>query len=240
MDKKILTEHYDQEYAKSTVREILLKPLKSRTYPRNRFEAAAYWGKGKGRILEIGAGSGNVISSLRDGYDQYVVTEFCQEALKILKELFGNDIKVKIIKNDIEEKNLPFAGEYFDTILMIAVVEHLIDPISALSYCYSLLKPGGKILIQTANIAKWTRRLKLLFGFFPSTGSRSEGFVTYEGEPTNLYDGGHLHYFTYRALRRILKEKIGFRKVQYCSQGGNFLSKMFPALFSECFVIARK
>jgi len=240
MDKQILSEHYDQEYAKSTVREELLKPLKVKTYPRDRFEAAVYWGKGEGKILEIGAGSGNVISSLRESYDEYVVTEFCEEALKILRELFGNDAKVKIIKNDIEEKNLPFSREYFDTISMIAVVEHLINPISVLKYCHSLLKPGGKILIQTANMAKWTRRLKLLFGFFPSTGSRSEGFVTYEGEPTNLYDGGHLHYFTYRTLERILKEKIGFKKVQYCSQGGNFLSKLFPTLFSECFVIAMK
>lgn len=238
--KEILKSHYNARYPLKERQENTAAKILVNKYPRDRYQSAAYWGKGSGRVLEIGAGSGEVLSFLKDYYDEYVATELSEERIKYLREIFGEDDKIKIIQNDIEDKNLDFSAGYFDTIIMVAVIEHLIDPISVVQYCYSLLKPGGKLLIDTPNAAKWTRRLKLLFGFFPSTGSKDEGFISYDGKQTDLHDNGHLHYFTFRALKKILVERVGFSAIEYCGHGKTILSRVFPGLFSECFVTGIK
>lgn len=238
--KQRLISHYDERYRFNETDWSIPVKVKVKKYPKDRYEAAVYWGRGSGRALEIGGGSGIVANTLKNYYDEYVITELSQERVKFLKTVFSVDKKVKIVQDDIEEGEGGFSLEYFDTIIMISIIEHLIEPISAMKYCYSLLKPKGKILVYTPNIAKWTRRLKLLFGFFPSTGSASEGFLTYDGEPVNLHDDGHLHYFTFNAVRRILIENAGFRQVEYCGYGKSFLSRIMPALFSECLVVGRK
>lgn len=149
---------------------------------------------------------------------------------------------MQILQHDIESKNLPFPDEYFDTVLMIAVIEHLLDPISALIEIHRILKNGGKLLVNTPNIAKWTRRLKLLFGYFPSTASIDEGLLQYKGKgPTDLYDEGHLHYFTWRSLSHLLTERAGFSNIVrhgYVVYG--FLSRMWPTMFSDIMIWSSK
>jgi len=239
-NKELLTLHYNSKYPFKDLQAENIPEIPIIKYPRNRYEAAVFWAKGKGKALEIGAGSGIVANALSSYYEEYVVTELSSERVKYLKNAFKDNGKIKVLQNDIEEKNLEFSSGYFDTIIMVALVEHLIEPISSLEYCYSLLKPGGKIFVDTPNIAKWTRRLKLLFGFFPSTGSSAEGHVDYNGKPTVLHDDGHLHYFTFRSLAKILKERCGFSRIEYCWHGSNFVSRVVPALFSECCMIAVK
>lgn len=238
--KEILVSHYNKRYKYGNIYQFESKEVMIKGYPKDRYEAAVYWGKGNGKALEIAAGSGEVLMSLSQYYDEYVATELAKERAKYLKKLTEEKTHIKIIQNDIEEKNLDFPPEYFDTIIMVAVIEHLIEPISVIRYCYSLLKPGGKIIVHTLNIAKWTRRLKLLFGFFPSTGSLDEGFFTYDGKLTDLYDEGHLRYFTFRSLRKLLKDRGAFREVKDCGHGNTFLSRLWPGLFSECCVIGIK
>lgn len=238
--KDLLVSYYNKKYkfddsSIRNVREILLTG-----YPSDRYESAIYWGRGIGRALEIGAGAGCVLSCLSNYYDEYFATEFSIERVKYLERAFGEKKNIKIIHNDIEEQNLDLPMGSFDTIIMVSVIEHLIEPISVIKYCYSLLRPNGRILIQTPNIAKWTRRLKLLFGLFPSTGSKAEGFISHDGETLDLHDDGHLHYFTFSAIKEILKNKAGFSEVKYCGYGRNILSRIFPAIFSECFVIGIK
>jgi len=64
---------------------------------------------------------------------------------------------------------------------------------------------------------------------------------------TDLFDEGHLHYFTFRSLKRLLTERVGFKNVQYYGYGNfrtmkvpGFLSRLLPSLFSEICIIALK
>ena len=43
----------------------------------------------------------------------------------------------------------------FDTILLMEIIEHLLDPASAVALCYRALKPGGVLLITTPWIDRW-------------------------------------------------------------------------------------
>lgn len=194
-----------------------------------------------GRYLEIGAGSGNVLLSLVDLYDELIATELSSKRAESLEKLFSMVPNVKILHHNIEDDSLDFPNEHFDTIVMTAVIEHLIDPISVLNGLHRVLKVGGRLIIDTPNLAKWTRRLKLIFGYFPSTASIDEGLLCYDRKnPTDLYDEGHLHYFTFRSLGRLCQERAGFDHVMPFGYGKTILSRLWPTMFSDCFIVAYK
>jgi hypothetical protein len=76
----------------------------------------------------------------------------------------------------------------------------------------------------------------------------NEGLTTYSGEPADLYDEGHLHYFTYRSLSLMLTERCGFStttKIAYPAGRlplgkhiHNSLATARPEFFSELVLIA--
>lgn len=239
MISDLLSDFYNQKYPTSEFEKI--KPVHLTSYPRDRFEAAVFWARKGDSFLEIASGSGEVIMALKDSYKNCIGVELSESRAKTLQNALSQFRNIRIITGNVEHKNLPLDNESFDTIIMNAVLEHLIEPVSALKYLYSLLKPAGKIIIITPNIAKWTRRIKLFFGRFPSTASTNEGLTKYDNEPTSLYDEGHLHYFTYRSLSRLLKEYVGFSQVEAKGFGSpRILTSIFPYLFSECLVVAKK
>ncbi len=175
-----LINHYNKKYQNTFASET--KTVKIASYPKDRFEITAKLAikNCKGRYLEIGAGSGNVALTVINKYDELILTELSVIRCKELHKLFNNFSKVTIIEHNIDTENLNFPDDFFNTIVMTAVIEHLVDPITALKELNRVLCKGGKLIIDTPNIAKWTRRIKLLLGYFPSTASMDEGLLCYD------------------------------------------------------------
>src|SRR5215813_1628785 len=233
-----ITSHYDDKYAHSDFRSV--QRIAIRRYPTHRNEAAVLWAGEGENVLEIGSGSGDVLLTLADRFKRCVGVELSKVRAEESRKVFRNDPNTQIIHGNFESMNLDFPGSFFDTIIMSAVIEHLIDPFLVLEKIHGLLKPGGRLLIETPNIAKWTRRIKLLFGVFPGTASLDEGFIQYDKKtPTTLHDEGHFHYFTFRSLKKALL-RAHFTRVEYRGYGTNMLARVYPQLFSECFVIGVK
>jgi SAM-dependent methyltransferase len=235
-----LHEHYETKYAapEKTYRIIPQVPR-----PRDRFQAAvrAILERPGGRYLEIGAGAGDIAASVAHRFDELVLTEVSPPRVQALAARFGADRnKVGVFEHDIEANPIPLPDASVDTVALVAVVEHLIEPIAVLRELRRVLRPGGRLIVDTPNIAKWTRRLKLFAGRFPSTASLDEGLRTYDGAPTDLHDEGHLHYFTFRSLERVCRERAGFRTVESRGYGKTRLSKAWPTLFSDILVIATR
>jgi ubiquinone/menaquinone biosynthesis C-methylase UbiE len=239
-DKSRLQQHYDSVYAQAGLAQV--QPVRIEGYPRDRHQMAVHLAQRHpgGRLLEVGAGAGNTILSLLEKYDEIVALELSTPRAEAMQEMFARiSGKVKIVACDVEQ-GTEFADASFDCIIINAVIEHLIDPVAVLRELRRILKPGGAAIVGTPNFAKWSRRIKLLFGYFPSTASRDEGLRCYDGASTELYDHGHLHYFTYRSLSRVCKERAGFSRVVRYGQGG-FLARAWPALCSgEIFIVAYK
>jgi SAM-dependent methyltransferase len=233
--------HYDSKYAGTDWR--IVKPIPIVKNPVVRTEslvaiAARFRG---GSYLEIGAGEGGALLSLLDCYERLVGTDLSPVRARQMQLLFAQNPKVEILINNVEQGGLPFPDSSFDTAAMVAVIEHMVEPIGVMREIHRVLKPGGRAIIDTPNIAKWTRRLKLLAGYFPSTASLQEGLLNYDLKtPTDLHDEGHLHYFTFRSLSRIACERAGFERVESCGYGKTLLHRFWPEMFSEICVVLHK
>jgi SAM-dependent methyltransferase len=220
--------YYDGEYAGQSAAQVGLTRVTR--HPADRHEAVVKlaW-PGGDTLLEVGAGPGLVLRTLRPRYRRCVATELSHSAATCLRELFRDDSMVEVHEGPIED-GLP-SDARFDTIILNAVIEHLVDPLRTVKMLSDRLTPQGRLIITTPNLAKWTRRTKLALGRFPSTASRNEGLTTYGGVPAQLYDEGHLHYFTFRSLTLVLKERCGLASVEWFGFPGR-AARLWPTLFS--------
>ena len=245
-----LLRHYDAKY-RGEAAGAAPDGVAASAFPRDRFEACVRYVpryfRG-GDVLELAAGSGRVANALLSGgidCGHYTLSEFSEARLEGLRHAV-RDPRARFAPLDAEALPEAEAGRY-DAVLMVALIEHLVDPLRAMQGVRRLLRPGGFVYVDTPNVAKWTRRLKLLLGRFPSTASGDEGLLTYDGAPVDLHDEGHLHYFTYRSLERMLTGRCGFSRVEplaYASSRllgarlDHALARMRPQLFSELCLVA--
>jgi SAM-dependent methyltransferase len=229
-----LREHYEEKYKASDFSKVKAVPLLAS--PVNRLQMAVYLAtrQAGGKYLEIGAGDGGTILALLEKYDRLVATDLSDIRVRQMQLLFQGNPKVEALQNNVEVDGLPFAEGSFETAAMVDVIEHVVDPIGVLDEIRRVLKPKGRLIILTPNIAKWTRRLKLLAGYFPSTASLQEGLVHYDKKrPTDLHDEGHLHYFTFRSLSRLAIERAGFARAETAGYGRSFVCGVWPEMFSD-------
>lgn len=108
--------------------------------------------KAQGRILDVGCGNGHFLLPLKDkGFEVYGI-EINPESVEICKEL-----GLKAICGTLEEAKFP--NEFFETIIMSQVLEHLPSPKASLKEIFRILKPGGKVFIYCPNAQSYLARL---------------------------------------------------------------------------------
>jgi SAM-dependent methyltransferase len=251
MSNERLVQFYERNYAHEASGSTRVVSLSDT--PGDRFEACVHYIMREStgpNILEVGGGDGTIARSLVKAglkFSRYTLTDLSPTRAAGAASSF-DDSRFNGFQLDVEEGLGALAGRY-DAIIMTALIEHLIDPIAAMKNIRALLSEGGFVYIDTPNLAKYTRRIKLLLGQFPSTSSTDEGLTTYSGKPVSLYDEGHLHYFTFRSLSEMLKRYCGFRDVVQApywagrrylpARASHQLAKAWPEMFSELAVIAR-
>ena len=200
-------------------------------WPRNREEALIKWvGSGK-RLLEIGFGPGHVLYNLRNRFEELYGVELSSCRAEKAKDAFQDAgvANVQVTTGNIED-GLDFPDGYFDCIVWADVIEHVMNLWAAMKEIRRLLRKGGCLLTTTPNIAELRRRLKLLFGTFPSTSGGNEGIDVRKGE---LFDGGHVHYFTFSMLGKLYR-KYEFEPLHRYGFGRlGHLHNLWPSLLSS-------
>lgn len=91
-------------------------------------------------------------------------------------------------------------GRVFDYVVCSDVIEHVVRRPELLRSVRRYLKPDGRLLISTPNVAIWFYRLSLLVGRF-------------EYGPRGVLDETHVHLFTRSTFRREV-ENAAFRVVR--------------------------
>jgi SAM-dependent methyltransferase len=96
------------------------------------------------RVLEIGAGYGDVSGVLSRGVADYVATDTAPECLTALESRFCDSPNITVRKLDVLADNPD--GE-FDSIVMINVLEHLRDDAGVLTSLSENLAADGRLIV---------------------------------------------------------------------------------------------
>ena len=97
----------------------------------------------------------------------------------------------RVIVGDVED--VPADLGRFDCLVAADVLEHLVDPWSALRAYARLLDPGGAAVVSLPNVAHWSTYAALIRGSWPRN-------------PEGIHDATHLRWFTLRDARELVEQ----------------------------------
>lgn len=136
------------------------------------------------KVLDVGCGDGNLLKCIQYYKD-------CNCVGIDLFKLEDTD-KIRFFQLDITKDVFPFQNDTFDLIIMNHVMEHLFEVSHMLREINRILKPGGRLYVETPN----TRTVLL-----PSLNFKVE-----QGMPINFFDDpSHIRPYSELALWHTLK-----------------------------------
>ena len=116
--------------------------------------ASIQWlaGMENGTLLDVGCGDGTFLKRMRDLGWSVRGIDPDRQAVQRARENFALDV----VAARLEEHR--FRDDFFDAVVVSHVIEHVHDPVSLLTECRRILKPGGKIVLLTPNYVGLQRR----------------------------------------------------------------------------------
>ena len=154
------------------------------------YEASKLIRKGD-NILDVGCGDGALFHLIKEKCKDYYGTDISKTALSLLKE---KKVHTNIV--NLNKEKLPFKDNLFDYTVCLDVIEHVFDPVKLIDELFRVTKPTGYVILSTPNIRYYRHISKLISGKFPLTSGDQEH-----------YDGGHIHYFTYKDIIDLCTDK---------------------------------
>lgn len=106
----------------------------------------------RGRLLEIGCGSGRFLQRMRRKGWAVQGVDLDPVVAKRIQERYGLSIDVGDLRA------LGYPAESFDAVAMSQVIEHAYDPVGLLAECRRLLRPGGHLVLSTPNARSLAHR----------------------------------------------------------------------------------
>ncbi len=189
-------------------------------------------GKGK-KILDVGCRDGLISKRIADAGNTVEGIDISDYAILKTREkgivVYDYDLN-KNWAGDLKKK--------YDAVFCGEVLEHIWETDLFLKNIHQCLKSNGTLVLSTPNLASLGRRILLLLGRSPTMELT-----------TRATDAGHLRYYVYTTLKKVLEEN-GFMIELFTSDVVNFsfsgkviciwLAKMFPKFGRSLIVLARK
>lgn len=144
--------------------------------------------EGARTVLDVGCSAGGLAGVLVARGAVVDGIEFDPEAA-----LEARSVCRTVLSGDLEAMELALPESEYDVALLGDIVEHLRDPAAVLRRLRPHLKPGGRIVVSTPNIANWSMRLLHLAG-------------RWDYADRGIMDRTHLRFFTHRTVRRMVEE----------------------------------
>ncbi len=167
------------------------------------------WLPARARILDVGCAAGYFLRVVQKrGHDVHGVELSAAIAHEAVAALGEARIHVGTLDEAVTARH--YAPQSFDLVTLWDVIEHVPEPQGLLRRIRGLVKPSGKLLLETQNVAsRWARLL----------GARWHHYKHDE----------HLYHFSPDTIRRLLAD-CGFRVVDLGSAfAGKYVSFGFLA-----------
>lgn len=185
------------------------------------------------RLLDVGCGDGELTAKFLAGASGRRADGI--EYVAALHEAAGR----RGIACRSLDVNLPWTGvgdSAYDLVLSSQNIEHVHNTRLYLEECRRCLKPGGRLLVLTENLASWINIGALLFGWQPFSTTNIDGWsvgnpcVWHADEPKDMAfveeqkkhgvtgTTGHIRVWTRAGLADLLK-RVGFEEVRLYGRG---------------------
>ncbi|MCS6964911.1 methyltransferase domain-containing protein [Thermoflexus sp.] len=103
----------------------------------------------KGRLLDLGGGTGRVAFAFREMIDSTIVADAAWGMLRAARR------RPKLLPVQALAERLPFADATFDRIVIVDALHHFIDARAAIQEAARVLQPGGRLVIEEPDIHRW-------------------------------------------------------------------------------------
>jgi ubiquinone/menaquinone biosynthesis C-methylase UbiE len=111
----------------------------------------------RGRLLDVGGGTGRVARALRNQVLQSVVVDESQGMLSQAKAKDGLSIVCSL------SESLPFPAEFFERVIMVDALHHVRDQQGTAAEIWRAVKPGGLAVILEPDIRKLSAKMVAVF-----------------------------------------------------------------------------
>lgn len=127
------------------------------------------------KCLDVGPGTGRWLQFLKSRGAAYLgAIDISEKSLKRSEHICD---KVQIANFEIDK--FGFDSDFFDILLSIEVIEHLLHPQNYISEIKRVVKSDGLILMSTPNVVSLIARIRMLLGHLPSAIAQDKTHVRF-------------------------------------------------------------
>jgi SAM-dependent methyltransferase len=200
-------------------------------------------------MLDLGCGMGALAVRVarRLGVDRIIGADYDVERLGIAA---GRSIETHTV--DLDRDRVPIASGSVGLVTCFGVLAYLPTYDNCLAEAARTLEPGGWLMLSMPNLASWTNRLSLLFGYQPAQVAvsryRRAGTMRPDRRPVGQQAMPPLlHAATLRCMRELLDSydfdftlARGFKPKTSGRRPFSRVTARFPSLSRRFFILARK
>lgn len=155
------------------------------------------------RILDLGCGNGTLATALQARGHEVVAVDASADGIELARQHFPG-IRFEIA-SVYEDTFAEIVGGDFDFVISMEVIEHLYWPRKLIEAGYTVLKPGGRMIVTTP-----------YHGYLKNLALSLAG--GWDKHFTVDWDGGHIKFFSRQTLTQFMQD-AGFGDVDFRGVG---------------------